>query len=115
MPRAKKLADGPCRLALKPLACPYWKLDPVRFRCCAKLDKFREIKQVKQHLHRSHSDIYCEKCKVTFGDEGEHEQHLRHSPRECVFTPWVTGVHTITNSQKTQLSKKSAATTVSEQ
>ncbi|KAK3896905.1 hypothetical protein C8A05DRAFT_20226, partial [Staphylotrichum tortipilum] len=112
MPPPKKAARGPCPPAEKPLACPYWKLDPRRYRDCGKRGMFREIKHVKQHLYRNHCmpDIYCSRCKVKFPDRAELEHHSQHAGAACLFKPLDPEDPLITGSQKTKLQKKSPAT-----
>lgn len=112
MPPPKKVARGPCPPAEKPLACPYWKLDPRRYRDCGKKHRFREIKRIKQHLSRSHCmpDINCDRCRAEFPDEQTYEKHrLDHSVVACVFAPLDPDDHRITKSRKTKLEKKAAS------
>ncbi len=109
MPPQKRQHRGNDDPFTKPLACPYWKLDPVRHRDCVKRDKFWEIKHVKQHLTRKHlePDIHCGRCKTVFAKEDERQVHLREASAACVFKPWDPSNHLITPSQQKQLQKKS--------
>ena len=59
------------------LACPFLKLDPVRYEsCCA--NKMKRIRDVKQHLSRRHTpDYYCQRClKTDFRNEESLQVHV---------------------------------------
>ncbi|KAK3321794.1 hypothetical protein B0H66DRAFT_450702, partial [Apodospora peruviana] len=96
--------------AHKSLACPFWKLDHVKHRKCLKLEKFQEVNRVKQHLARSHTPIYCERCKTIFQDEAAHQRHLEEDSNSgsCMFKSWDER-DGITRRQKDELHKKSKA------
>lgn len=59
------------------LACPFWKKDPVRHRNCFR--GVKRIRDVKQHLRRSHiQPVFCRRCGTEFGDEeAALSEHLR--------------------------------------
>lgn len=55
--------------------CPFVWSDPMRHRGCLKL-KLRRIRDVKQHLHRSHEQpLFCRRCKTIFKDDAEAQKH----------------------------------------
>lgn len=64
------------------LACPFWKKDPIRHRNCFR--GVKRIRDVKQHLRRSHTQpVFCRRCGVEFGDEeAALSEHLR-APELC--------------------------------
>jgi len=65
----KSKHEGPEGLGRpKYLACPFWKLDPSKYWNCFSKE-LRETRNIKQHLQRRHSPIYCEKCLTIFGNE----------------------------------------------
>ncbi|KAK0620545.1 hypothetical protein B0T14DRAFT_233851 [Immersiella caudata] len=107
-PRRSHTVTLPAR---KVLACPFWKLDPARYRQCLKLECFWEVNRVKQHLTRKHVEpkIYCDMCKLTFRDEPTKITHLRQDRATCVYKPWTERL--ITRSQQGELHKKSKADT----
>lgn len=59
-------------------ACPYAKLDTVKYFSCVTL-KLSRIVDVRQHLKRRHmvSDNYCPKCGVVFSTREAMESHVR--------------------------------------
>lgn len=59
------------------LACPFWKKDSIRHRNCFR--GVKRIRDVKQHLRRSHvQPVFCPRCGVEFGDEeAELRNHMR--------------------------------------
>lgn len=61
-----------------PLACPFQKHDPIRYRDCLKL-KLLRIKDVKQHLRRRHKqpDYYCSRCYTIFDESQQRDEHTR--------------------------------------
>ena len=112
MPPPKRPRRGQDFPANKRLACPFWKLDPVRHRNCLKLEKFSEVNRVKQHLTRKHKepDIFCDRCKTIFQDKDAHQRHLQEASGElCVFKPWDSRDRLITSLQQKELHKKSKA------
>ncbi|KAK3898010.1 hypothetical protein C8A05DRAFT_19329, partial [Staphylotrichum tortipilum] len=110
MPPPKKRCHGD---GLPTLACPYYKMDPVRYYGCANLKKFRAIKTIKQHLARRHSDIHCARCKTVFPNEPAHQRHLEEEV--CLFKPWDLWDPLITPSQQKELGKRSKGGSVREQ
>lgn len=58
-------------------ACPFWKRDPIRHRNCFR--GVKRIRDVKQHLRRSHQQpVFCRRCGMEFGDqEAALGEHLR--------------------------------------
>lgn len=86
-------------------ACPYTKKDPMSYRDCYKY-KLSRIRDVKQHLARCHRNpLYCPRCMGTFETEEERDEHIREF--SCPSRPSIR-MDGITESQKSQLAKKSA-------
>jgi len=110
MPPPKKRCHGN---GLPTLACPYYKLNPVRYRDCAKLDKLWEVKHVKQHLLRRHRYIHCARCATVFLNEAAHRRHLEEVA--CLFKPWDLRDHLITPEQQKELGKRSKGGSLCEQ
>lgn len=89
-------------------ACPYTKKDPMSFRGCYKY-KLSRIRDVKQHLARCHRNPpYCARCMDTFETEEERDVHVRES--SCPLRPSFK-LDGITESQRSQLAKKSTSNT----
>lgn len=89
-------------------ACPYTKKDPMAFRSCYKY-KLSRIRDVKQHLARCHRiPPYCPRCMDTFDTEHERDEHIREF--SCPSQPLIR-LDGITESQRSQLAKKSASNT----
>lgn len=89
-------------------ACPYTKKDPMSYRDCYRY-KLSRIRDVKQHLVRCHRNPpYCARCMDTFKTEEERDEHIRESL--CPLRPSVR-LDGITESQRSQLAKKSASNT----
>lgn len=89
-------------------ACPYTKKDPMSYRDCYRY-KLSRIRDVKQHLVRCHRNApYCARCMDTFETEEERDEHIRRS--SCPLRPSVR-LDGITESQRSQLAKKSASNT----
>jgi hypothetical protein len=111
MPPPKKARRGHALPTRKVLACPFWKLEPAKYRQCLKLECFREVNRVKQHLTRKHAEpkIYCDMCKLTFEHEPAKICHLQQDRATCVYKPWTEQL--ITRSQQGELHKKSKADT----
>ncbi|KAI8215536.1 hypothetical protein K4K52_006297 [Colletotrichum sp. SAR 10_76] len=65
------------------LACPYYKLDPIKYLNCFKRFHLKRIKDVKQHLNRKHSasELYCPTCWRTFINRVERDSHV--TSRTC--------------------------------
>jgi hypothetical protein len=63
------------------LACPFWKKDPIGHRDCFR--GVRRIRDVKQHLRRSHQQpVFCARCGTIFGDEqAALTEHVRAAER----------------------------------
>lgn len=76
------LSPGGTSSASAPLfACPFAKKDHIKYESCFSL-KLTKIKNVKQHLRRSHeAPVYCPNCRNTFEEEEELESHLRDQER----------------------------------
>ena len=80
------------------LACPYFKLDPVRYsernvqeRCyrgCAS-SLLRNIPRLKQHLYRVHRrpEYYCGRCYVSFDTQALANMHSRQNQSCTVVEP----------------------------
>lgn len=62
----------------KLFACPYYKLDPIKYLNCFKRFHLKRVKDVKQHLHRKHSvtELYCPTCWRTFEGRPERDDHI---------------------------------------
>ncbi|KAG6358306.1 hypothetical protein INS49_014190 [Diaporthe citri] len=87
-------------------ACPYTKKDPRSHGACYKY-KLSRIRDVKQHLVRRHRNpLYCPVCMSIFQTEEERDGHVRE--RSCESRPAIR-LDGITESQRFQLAKKSAA------
>jgi hypothetical protein len=68
------------RPASRRLACPFWKMDPVRHRACLKSD-ITTASYVKQHLARKHhGKPYCPRCLNIFKNDSARDTHLRGQP-----------------------------------
>lgn len=65
-------ADSPSRL----LACPFWKEDSSHWKECFRY-KLKRIRDVKQHLRRSHCRSYCVRCGAEFENAGELDLHYK--------------------------------------
>ncbi|KAK1752679.1 hypothetical protein QBC47DRAFT_432306 [Echria macrotheca] len=111
MPPPKKPRRSQDLPPRKVLACPYWKLDPTKYRKCLKLESFWEVNRVKQHLTRKHlePEIFCDMCKKPFHDEAAKVRHLQEDRVTCVYEPWAERL--ITRRQQGELHKKSKADT----
>lgn len=98
----------------RPLACPFFKKDPVVHQPCYKYRLMR-IRDVKQHVGRKHSlPIYCPICFETFYGEEQRDAHVRVA-NECSSrqAPRPQGV---TEDQKRRLGRRAPSTqTVEEQ
>lgn len=89
-------------------ACPYTKKDSMSYRDCYKY-KLSRIRDVKQHLARCHRNpLYCPRCMGTFETEEERDEHIR--AFSCPSRPWIR-LDGVTESQRRQLSNKSASNT----
>lgn len=84
------------------LACPFWKLNPVRHRQCFK-SELSAINRVKQHLLRKHNpSFYCDRCKVIFRDQSGYDEHLS---QPCILDPNAK-LDGITHQQRIELSRR---------
>jgi hypothetical protein len=71
-----------------PLACPYYKKDPIRYRRCYS-HVLTRISYVKQHLFRSHKQpIHCFVCMAAFENDSDLREHTR--DQSCERKPYVT-------------------------
>ncbi|KAH9229112.1 hypothetical protein K456DRAFT_753468 [Colletotrichum gloeosporioides 23] len=87
------------------LACPYFKHDPVKHGCCARL-KFPLPSRVKEHLLRRRGPkIRCMRCSATFASEVSLNQHLK-SLIVCPFRPNSTPNDEISLEMEKQLRKR---------
>ncbi|KFY28123.1 hypothetical protein V491_00626 [Pseudogymnoascus sp. VKM F-3775] len=100
--RARHIPDqGPQRS----FACPYLKMDPVKYsKCCTK--QLSRIRDVKQHLNRHHTPkIYCQRCLETnFCNEEALNEHI---DRESCRRNDPAALEGISLGQRGQLSRKS--------
>ena len=88
------------------LACPFWKLNPGRYKSCFK-NELMSVSRLKQHLTRKHTpQFYCDRCNVIFDTESAHENHKM---QPCVIDPYVTPprLEGITYRQTQQLQRRS--------
>ncbi|KAK1758183.1 hypothetical protein QBC47DRAFT_133891 [Echria macrotheca] len=67
--RRKLFKEPSCSSRPRFLACPFWKLDPVKhWECFTK--RLKAISYVKQHLSRRHTpDFYCQRCFKVFAKD----------------------------------------------
>ena len=89
MRRVRHSTDEPTKAAGRQLACPYYRLDPIRHRDCL-LHKLGSTSFTVQHLRRNHSQpIHCVKCGQIFEKPHERDEHYCYSvncePRDFVF------------------------------
>lgn len=84
----------------KLLACPFWKLDPIKHRECFS-NKTPKISYVKQHLERRHTpDFYCQRCYIIFSDAEAIDNHVLEA--SCTRGPSAI-LEGVSQSQKKQL------------
>ncbi|KXH31876.1 hypothetical protein CSIM01_02428 [Colletotrichum simmondsii] len=62
------------------MACPFYKLDPIRYYECIAKFRFTAFNHLKQHMWRKHSltDIYCPVCYEPFKTAKLRDKHVRH-------------------------------------
>lgn len=59
-------------------AYPFWKKNPLRHRKCFKLEGYKRIRDVKQHLRRKHlMPVHCKRCGMQFKIEDDLNKHLQ--------------------------------------
>ena len=95
--RSAGIQAPPETLPAKFLACPYSKLDPVRYsdqnltetsyRGCSRR-VFKDISRLKQHLYRVHLPprYCCDRCFMILGNEALLKEHRRTEP-SCQLAP----------------------------
>ena len=66
-------------------ACPFYKRDPVLYRDCGRFE-LRRVKDVRQHLKRKHTPIFCRRCYEVFDTEESLQAHRR-SVDPCKLRP----------------------------
>lgn len=104
-PPPKRAKQGPGQQRHRLLACPYWKSNPERHRCCF-AKKLSRIRDVKQHLSRKHTpQFYCDRCSKIFQDEQSLQEHVA-SVAGLFCTP-STALDGISHRQRWQLARKS--------
>ncbi|KAG7044065.1 Het and ankyrin domain protein [Colletotrichum scovillei] len=61
------------------MACPFYKLDPIKYYECVAGFRFTAFRYLKQHMLRNHclTDIYCPMCWETFKTAMLRDQHVR--------------------------------------
>jgi len=89
MRRVRHSTDEPTKAAGRQLACPYYRLDPIRHRDCL-LHKLGSTSFTVQHLRRNHSQpIHYVKYGQIFEKPHERDEHYYYSvncePRDFVF------------------------------
>lgn len=92
------------------LTCPFVWVDHDRHQKCLKL-KLRRIRDVKQHLHRTHEQpYYCRRCKAVFkdgADSAEAQEHDRSDTR-CTNREHAAIPDGVTKSQFDSMKKSKA-------
>jgi len=83
-------------------ACPFWKKDPQRHRDCYRYTLNR-IGDVKQHMLRRHTHLYCQRCSRTFPDDESLTSHLDNDSCQRYPNRQPEG---ITQSQQNELKRK---------
>ncbi|TQN72630.1 hypothetical protein CSHISOI_02869, partial [Colletotrichum shisoi] len=59
-----------------PFACPFWKLDPLKYHECAKFC-LQRMRDVKEHLKRKHTPShYCPRCQEIFSKADDLQEHV---------------------------------------
>lgn len=104
-PPRKRICHNPDKALQRSFACPYLKMDPVKYgNCCAK--QLTRIRDVKQHLHRRHTPKrYCLKCLETnFCDE---QALKKHADLATCPSNDSTALEGISHEQRDRLSHKS--------
>jgi hypothetical protein len=98
--KAKKYAEKQEKLQF---ACPFQKLDPLRYHKCLKYALHR-IKDVKQHVYRCHKqpDYYCARCFLVFETADKRDEHARSTGCE---NKNKSGFEGITEMEKKELNK----------
>lgn len=90
----------------KMLACPFWKMDPIKYADCFRM-KFQINSRVKQHINRKHMrpSFYCQRCLLVFEDEPTLRAHVKQRLEPCTQNSgaWPDGINL---EQQRQLSKK---------
>ena len=81
--------DGPY------LACPFFKLDPQKYRKCA-FKRLTTFRYLKQHIDRKHRVDACQRCHVSFGSDADLEGHRKSN--SCEENP-AARVHVVSNAQ----------------
>ena len=85
------------------LACPFFKLDPNTYQDCRRYE-LKRVKDVKQHLHRKHSNTSCcPRCSTAFDSAESLAEHHR-SVQLCDLRD-VPDVNRITEAQWGMLSQ----------
>jgi len=101
--RAKR--SGSMETPKKNFACPFAKAHPSKHGCCFSKVLSR-IRDVKQHLDRSHyPKFYCGRCSMIFPDEESYQQHVANPAG--LFCPPSAQLDGITHEQRRQISRKS--------
>ncbi|KAI1341679.1 hypothetical protein F5Y15DRAFT_430909, partial [Xylariaceae sp. FL0016] len=84
-------------------ACPFAKKDPMRYHDCY-LFFLKRIRDVKQHVHRCHrKPIYCPRCKKTFDDEDQRDDHVMSNSCSPILDVVIEG---ITEKQQRELRQR---------
>lgn len=86
----------------RPLACPFCKSNPDRYKECFKFNGSK-LSYVKQHIYRNHEKPYCDICKETFNNGEARDAHA--SRRECEIVHGLEPGY-ITLGQKVELQRR---------
>jgi len=104
-PHKRTKRSGSMETPKKNFACPFAKAHPSKYGCCFSKILSR-IRDVKQHLDRSHyPKFYCSRCSTIFSDEECHQQHVANPAG--LFCPPCSQLDGITHEQRRQISRKS--------
>ncbi|CAI6092671.1 unnamed protein product [Clonostachys chloroleuca] len=101
------------RASNSPLACPFYKFNPVLYDECKKF-QFARTSDMKQHLVRSHSvsepsTLSCNVCHSPFVDEQSKRLHLREGGCSIVAVPEKLSLHEVASLKETKFPRGSSA------
>ncbi|KAH8883706.1 hypothetical protein GQ53DRAFT_752768 [Thozetella sp. PMI_491] len=97
-------ADDSTKSLKKPLACPFYKFNSMRYMSCVRL-RMTRIRDVKQHLTRRHRrPPHCPMCGITFTDSQRWEQHIL--ARNCDRPPSGFHIEGVSETQSIALARR---------